>query len=117
MRSSLIVIGILFVISTGCGGDKQEQIRPAAEEAESQPAAGEQPGAGVQLRTINNKETARQLGTKLNIQQQRQRQTPKTDFGTKLEQGLGKTADTPLSAGEVAAPMQANDTLSAPAGN
>ena len=54
---------------------------------------------------VNNNISARQLGTKLNIEQQRSRQTSKTDFGTKLKAGLAKTADVAMAAGNIAAPF------------
>ncbi len=47
----------------------------------------------------------RDLGTKLNIGAQRTRQTEKTDFGSKLKEGLSKATDVALQAGNVAAPF------------
>jgi len=49
--------------------------------------------------------SARQKGTKLNLPYHRARQTTKTDFGTKLKEGLDKTAYAVLAAGETAAPF------------
>lgn len=45
------------------------------------------------------------FSTKLNVGTQRARQTEKTDFGSKLKEGLMKTADVALQAGNVAAPF------------
>jgi hypothetical protein len=54
---------------------------------------------------MNSQINARQMGVKLNIDQARTRQTPKTDFGTVLKSGLSKTADVAMMAGSIAAPF------------
>ncbi|MBW2278301.1 MAG: hypothetical protein JRF63_12465 [Deltaproteobacteria bacterium] len=116
MRWILMATGLLMVFVVGCGGDKQEVPQPAAERVTVQPAAEGQPSDGVQLRSVNDN-TQRQIGTKLNLQQQRTRQTPKTDFGSKLEEGLGKATDEALQKEQVAQPYLPSDSLNAPTGN
>lgn len=54
---------------------------------------------------ISSNINARGLGTQLKINTQHTRQTEKTDFGSKLKEGLSKTADIALQAGNIAAPF------------
>ncbi len=48
--------------------------------------------------------TTPNTGIRLEMEQTRARQTPKTDFGSVIKQGISTTADQNLSAGSVAAP-------------